>query len=343
MPDDDFDRTQMIDWVMDQYYRLNPGQDKKYGGRGRQACREDIAHHWAYLSDAAAVDQPEIFVNYAVWLLSVLVDRGLEARHLDSSLALMEEYLRKQPDLTSPANRRELLGILAQGRHALQAPLVRTDPYAPGSLEAARTASLVDALCVGDRHAARSALFAGQSGGQNFLDLAVGTIQPALYEIGYRWQKNRLSVAQEHIATAICQSLLTSIYADSEFSAPREDRRAILACVEGNHHSLGLRIVSDALEIAGWQVRYIGADTPSQALLGEISAWRPQLLALSLSIPNQISAARRLIAQVKTDLAARRPEIAAGGLVINSAPGLWKTLGADHSFSDARQAVESLR
>ncbi len=344
MPEHEMDPNLLIDWVTEHYYLRYPEQARQYGDRGRAACRADVAHHWEFLQDASAVEQADLFTGYVLWLQSVLEHRGLDTRHIDASLELMETYLRDRIDPSAPVQTTRLLGVLALGRKALARPLATADAYALTAQNTPALAPLVDALCAGDRRTAGHTLFTTLApGGRDFLDLAVGIIQPALYEVGYRWQNNKISVAQEHMATAICQSLLTSAYAGSRFAETGDDRRAILACIEGNHHSLGLRIVSDALEIAGWQVRYIGADTPARSLLGQIEAWQPQLLALSMSLPHQLGPARQLITQIKADMSGRRPEIAVGGLVVNSAPGVVKILGADYWFSDARTAVESLQ
>src|SRR3712207_4670693 len=64
----------------------------------------------------------------------------------------------------------------------------------------------LEALLAGDRNAAvRAALDDGVARGLTVPDLYVGVIQPAQHRIGELWQENRLTVAHEHVATAISQ------------------------------------------------------------------------------------------------------------------------------------------
>ena len=55
------------------------------------------------------------------------------------------------------------------------------------------------------------------------------------------------------------------------------DRRVLLACVAGNHHAVGLRMVADAFQLAGWDVQYLGANVPTAALVRQAAEWNPTL------------------------------------------------------------------
>lgn len=60
------------------------------------------------------------------------------------------------------------------------------------------------------------------SEGSTLPALYVDVFRPALYEVGARWESNRLTVAQEHIATAITQFVMAQIYEPpSELDAKR--------------------------------------------------------------------------------------------------------------------------
>ena len=113
--------------------------------------------------------------------------------------------------------------------------------------------------------------------------------------IRWGWQDNRISVAQEHLATAMVNSLLAREFA-AEKPEPPNDRSVVLAGVEGNQHAVGLRIVADALELAGWDVRYLGADTPTRSLVQLVRDERPNLVGLSASMPHHLRSAREAIA-----------------------------------------------
>ena len=116
-------------------------------------------------------------------------------------------------------------------------------------------------------------------------------ITPALYEIGRLWEKGALTVADEHLATALTHRVLASLrppvrgeVSAGEQETPRE-RRALLAAVEGEQHALGLRMAADVLEDAGLHTIYLGADVPTDALLQAIASLSPDLVALSATMP----------------------------------------------------------
>ena len=82
---------------------------------------------------------------------------------------------------------------------------------------------------------------------------------PALVEIGERWERGELSVAQEHLASATVRSALQRLLADGRGNVRGV---AVLACAPGERHEVGLLMLAVLLRADGWQVAYLGADTP---------------------------------------------------------------------------------
>jgi MerR family transcriptional regulator, light-induced transcriptional regulator len=114
-------------------------------------------------------------------------------------------------------------------------------------------------------------------------------VTPAMHELGRLWEKGVITVADEHLATAITFRVLAVLrppeLIEQSFQ-PRSDKpRAMLAAVQGEQHALGLRMVADLLEDAGYQIAYLGADVPSVALLQAIASLSPDLLAVSATMP----------------------------------------------------------
>jgi methanogenic corrinoid protein MtbC1 len=87
----------------------------------------------------------------------------------------------------------------------------------------------------------------------------VNVLAPALVEIGERWAAGSVSVAQEHLASSTVRAALQKLLSDQ-----RADVRgtAVLACAPGEHHEIGLLMLAVMLRSDGWQVAYLGADTP---------------------------------------------------------------------------------
>jgi methanogenic corrinoid protein MtbC1 len=124
----------------------------------------------------------------------------------------------------------------------------------------------------------------------------------------------------------------------SPVPAPRE-QRVILACVAGNHHMLGLRMVSDAFQLDGWEVDFLGANVPTPDLVRHAAEHPAQLIGLSVSFPQQLHQVRLAIAALETRLGKQRPPVIIGGLAINRFGDMAAALGAEASASTASEAL----
>ena len=142
------------------------------------------------------------------------------------------------------------------------------------------------------------------------------------------------------MATAMVHGLLAREFATAEPSPP-DGRSVVVAGVEGNQHIIGLRMVADAFELAGWDVRYLGPDTPTRSLVQLVRDGRPDLVALSASMPQHLRSAREAIACLRAELGESCPSVLLGGLTINQFSPLVAVLGADATGPDARSAVET--
>jgi excisionase family DNA binding protein len=103
----------------------------------------------------------------------------------------------------------------------------------------------------------------------------------ALAEIGSRWRDGTVTIVQEHLASERLSRALARI-GDALPVAPGAPR-CMLACAEGDRHSLGLSLVEVALREAGWATLWAGQDTPA-ADLAEVARHRQaEMIAVSAS------------------------------------------------------------
>jgi methanogenic corrinoid protein MtbC1 len=327
---------EVIEEAMLQLYALHPEWELQFGARGKDFCRQDLQFHQDYLRACLEMLYLEPFAEYARWLSSVLQGKGISAVHLQESFDLL---------CTGWATRlasEDASSVQMVLQHGIEA-LASTSPYRPAFFKhlnppSASDLGFTDALLAGDRSSARTHLFNDLAAGAPLVDVSVGLIQPAMYEIGQRWQESRVSIAQEHLATAISQSLLAQAYATIEPAEPN-GRKVLFACVEGNHHVLGLRMLSDNFELRGWNVQFLGADCPTRALVQQVDLFTPELLCLSVSLTQQIPIARRAIQHLRGEFKGQRPTIMLGGLALNQIDDLWRGIGADLWSADARNAL----
>jgi methanogenic corrinoid protein MtbC1 len=87
-------------------------------------------------------------------------------------------------------------------------------------------------------------------------------LAPALVEVGERWESGALTVAQEHLASSTVRAALQRLVADGRGAIRGV---AVLACAPGERHEIGLLMLAVLLRADGWQVAYLGPDTPIPA------------------------------------------------------------------------------
>jgi MerR family transcriptional regulator, light-induced transcriptional regulator len=84
-------------------------------------------------------------------------------------------------------------------------------------------------------------------------------LAPALVDVGTRWEAGELTVGQEHLASGVVRASLERLIADAR---PTVRGVAVLACAPGEQHEIGLLMLAVLLRADGWNVAYLGPDTP---------------------------------------------------------------------------------
>ncbi len=107
-------------------------------------------------------------------------------------------------------------------------------------------------------------------------------VTPLLEAVGTRWARGELSVADEHLVSEAVRSRLGNLLADS---AGGMRGVAVLACAPGERHELGLMMAAIALRRDGWNVVYLGSDTPVGDALALAQRLSARVLGISVSSP----------------------------------------------------------
>lgn len=173
----------------------------------------------------------------------------------------------------------------------------------------------LQAILAGQRAAAVQGAREALRDGTSLQSLYLDVFQPALYEVGARWEANQLTVAQEHIATAITQFVMAQIYEPPRQQSTRGT--VLMTGVEGELHNIGAVMVGDLLETSGWNVRFPGTNLPTTAILSEIRETAPTYVGISATMLFNVAAARELIRAIRRDFG-DRPRVMVGGAAFRS-------------------------
>jgi DNA-binding transcriptional MerR regulator len=114
-------------------------------------------------------------------------------------------------------------------------------------------------------------------------------VMPYLRELGDRWERGEASVAQEHFASQILRGRLLGLARGwDRGSGPR----ALLACMPGEQHDLGLIVFGLGLRGRGWRITFLGPDTPLDTLGDAAATLQPDAVVLAATTPQRFESSR---------------------------------------------------
>ncbi len=301
---------------------------------------EDDAYHVEFLAGAFESGEPGAFDDYVGWLLEVLSARGIDGTAIAECLDTVGSEVGNVVDGAA----RDVLARLVQGgiaraRDVGAAGVVSVESSQP---LASAAAMFLRALLQGERQGALGIARAALRVAAHPTDVYVDVFQTSLVNIGRMWQLNTITVAQEHMATAIVQFVLAQIYGSMDRTAPSRGT-ALVTGVEGELHQVGANLVADVLELDGWNVRFLGTNMPHDGIVDAAMAMKVDLLAISATMLFNIDPVARLVDEVRTRCISNAPRILVGGGAFRSAPHLWNEIGADGYARDVRGACAVAR
>ena len=187
----------------------------------------------------------------------------------------------------------------------------------------------------GDAPSAVRLVLALLDGGASQENVIVDLLAAAQREVGERWLRDEWSVADEHIASGVTQRALDAV---ANASAPRPSiGSVVVACAEGDWHSLPAQMGAEILRDRGWTVSFLGASTPADHVVRLLERDRPRALVVNCNLAIFFSGVARLV-----DVAHRvGVPVMAGGRAISSLHVATR-LGADLWASDIGTAADHL-
>jgi MerR family transcriptional regulator, light-induced transcriptional regulator len=155
---------------------------------------------------------------------------------------------------------------------------------------------------------------------------------PYLHDLGERWERGEVSVAQEHFAANLLRGRLLGL---ARGWGQAQGPAAVLACLPGEQHDLGLLSFGITLQRRGWRIVYLGPDTPIASIHQAIGRLAPDLIVLTGTVPDRFAAHAEAIADL-----ARQAPVALGGA--GATAELAARAGARLLDSDPVTAAERL-
>ena len=189
----------------------------------------------------------------------------------------------------------------------------------------------------GDEAGAWGVLEAALTAGATPSDVYMDILGPAMASVGQQWHDGEISIAEEHLATAIVMRLIGRM--GPRFARKGRSRGTVVVTTPpGERHSIPSLMVADLLRGAGFEVLDLGSDVPVDALAGIVEG-TDELVAVCLSSTrvNATTALRRTIRAIRK--AAPDVPVFVGGASIPDAESA-SALGADGWAASGPGAVD---
>jgi len=303
-----------------------------------------LQQHLLALADAVRMNNPTLFEAHV-----------LQASEQASHAIIVEQVAALRKALLVRLSVGEYVvavSMLSAGLRALTPPTSDEAGIAPhrpwagsgpgvGRL-AALSAEYLARLLAAESLTAQHLLLDEAEAGTSVRDLYLHVLQPAQREVGELWHRGAISVAEEHYCTSATASVMAQLQPYFQ-RTPRNGRHLLAACVAGDLHTIGLQMVADFLAYDGWEVSYLGADTPISNIRDMVAAQGVDLLLLAASLPQHVPLLRELVASLRRNPATSHVRVVVGGHIFVHDAALWARTGADAWATSAADAVRVVR
>lgn len=172
-------------------------------------------------------------------------------------------------------------------------------------------------------------------------DVLTQGFEPALREIGARWQNGKLDPSVEHVASRVAHEFITRLARRVPAPGPDAPLVAMLRA-PGDEHSLGQECLRVHLAAAGLRSRFVAADCDRQAAVEVLEAADAAAIAISCMRPAQLLQVRELIHWIRASESLGATPVLVGGGLFAEVPQLASQLGADGTAVDGEQAAQQL-
>jgi methanogenic corrinoid protein MtbC1 len=225
------------------------------------------------------------------WLAGLLDSHGFRNEVAAKGL---EAWIMGIHGILPPSDARELVAPLLALKGSAAA--ATGAPPDPGPALSGPPRDLLNLFLRKDRRRAAefASAFLDRRGVEGFLDTWEDLLVPALREIGRLWQTNRASAADEHAATEICRYILYRL-SDSLAQEESTGGSVLIACVEGEEHSLPAEALAEVFRLRGWEVRLTGRSAPTADVIAMVLREKPGVVVLSARLVRSLPGARALL------------------------------------------------
>ncbi len=311
------------------------------GGNPLSMMFDNHKNHAVFMSNVFSLNEYPLLLNTIPWVYRAYYGHGFSHAYFPAHLQTWREVLEETLEPEDAACLVALYDWIIS-RHEkfirLSKQSVRRAPE-PARQWHTVYQSFLQSLLNADRREAMALAKDAVPDLSGLNEFYINVVQPAMYAVGSMWESGELSVAKEHLASAIVNRVMSAQYIELMESPENFRAKAVVTAGANEFHEIGATMVANALEANGWEVIFMGANTPAAELLEYALAQGFFLVAISVTIPFNLEAVQNVIQGIKSWPRDLQPKIMVGGQAFADYPELAGKLGADGFAENSSQAV----
>ena len=173
--------------------------------------------------------------------------------------------------------------------------------------------------------------FAGRD--ESCLRVVTQLLAPSQRDVGERWLHGECTVAEEHSATFVTESVLSSLAVGLE--AQEQTGTVVMVCAEGELHSLPTRMATELMTAGGWRVIHLGSAMPPGKLRSYLADLDADVVGVSVTLATNLTGAARSVR------AARQAgyRVICGGRAFDSVGSRARAIGAHGQPGDLTEPL----
>lgn len=313
----------------------------KLSGKALNIIYRDTKYNIDFLYTAFVLQEKKIMKDYAKWLYRLMYSVLKKYTHEQ-----MTEYVNNHleciktgiKETIEPDRQQALIDLVSYAQEVVEEEAKKEIPQ---EFEHTRYEEKVQEYmnALFDRNT-KKALFLIQKylqEGISVTDIYIEILGECMRRVGELWHTAKITVDTEHYCTSTTQMAMAQMYGVI-FDHEPKNKTMLCACPGTELHEMGARMVSDLFENDGWDSIYLGAAVPDDALLESVRMNKPDLIALSVTMPQHLIDCKKVVDAIRNEFP--EAKIAVGGKAFESTDEIWKKWPVDFYTSDAREFLK---
>jgi methanogenic corrinoid protein MtbC1 len=320
-------------YASDRFFEKLPDAKIQFGETAFSRWKDHFTERIKELSVAIAEQEPALFLSRVRWARGAFQAREVPENLLRESLVCLAEVLEEE----LPAARREIPAkYIAAALDAFDGSEQKKDEVDTHDPNTKLAMKYVLQILEGQSANAIKSLIDAREKGLS-IEATYQVLMIAQREIGRMWHQAEINIAEEHVVTSTTERAM-SVLAYHAQKQPPNGLTVMSAAVAGNVHDIGVRLVSDFFEFAGWRSICLGSDLPANEIAQAAKFFDTSLVLLSAALSTQLQAIRETVRAIRElDIGCK---IMVGGSALIETPDLWEQLGADAYAASPTEAVK---